>query len=108
MCPILDRMTSVSKSKLVARQSTLLKAVGEALYGHHYKRDLARGLRISRSTLHLWLADCVARRDLVEALHELVARERDRLTERDLALSKVAKMLARKRAKQQEIANASN
>lgn len=100
-------MTSDTHNSKSTKEARLLRAVGQALYGPLYKRDLALGLGISRSTLHLWLAGSPPRRGLVEALHGLIARERVRLMERDVTLSKVSRMLARKRAKQQqqEIAN---
>ncbi|ACF02297.1 hypothetical protein Rpal_3798 [Rhodopseudomonas palustris TIE-1] len=101
-------MTRLGPRSETTRKARLLQAVGEALYGHLYKRNLARGLGISRSTLHLWLAGAAPRRDVVSELSDLVERERDSLAERNLVLTGVRKILSDERTKQQKIANAGN
>lgn len=99
-------MTTVSEIRSHSAQADILRAVGETLYGRQYKRHLARGLCVSRSTLHLWLAGSAPRRDVVAELSDLVERERDRLAERNIVLTEVRKLLSDERTKQ-EIANVS-
>ena len=55
----------------------LIAWTGEGLYGPAYKRKLAAGLGISRSTLRLWMLGFVSNtRDMESELLLLIDRER--------------------------------
>jgi hypothetical protein len=61
--------------------------VGTALYGKSWRRRLAEGLNISRSTLWQWLSGAGKRRDIDGALIELLDCERDAANERSLQIA---------------------
>lgn len=53
-----------------------LAVVGEALYGKSWRRRLAQGLKISRTTLHCWLCGMRTGRDIDGELIALLDAER--------------------------------
>jgi hypothetical protein len=61
--------------------------VGTALYGKSWRRRLAVGLNVSRSTLWQWLSGAGKRRDIDGELVELLDGERDAATERSLQIA---------------------
>jgi hypothetical protein len=71
-----------------------LQAVGVALYGSAWRKRLAAGLRISRSTLHGWMTGSwETPRDLDGDLIALLDAERDGCAERSIALTALRQQL---------------
>ena len=65
-----------------------LRFAGEYLYGTGWRWRLAVGLNISRSTLFEWLSGNIKTgRDIDGEIVELLDRERDAASERDLELT---------------------
>ncbi|MCK1341008.1 hypothetical protein IVB38_34585 [Bradyrhizobium sp. 38] len=64
-------------NKLPDDQPGRLAAVGLALYGTAWRRRLAAGLSISRSTLYHWIQGERTERDVDGDLIDLLDRERD-------------------------------
>ena len=64
-----------------------LKFVGEHLFGTAWKRRLAVGLGVSRSTLHSWLGGHKTDRDIEFDLVLLIDRERVVSTDRAVELT---------------------
>lgn len=64
-----------------------IELVGATLYGKSWRRRLAHGLHISRSTLRQWLSGASKRRDVDGDLAELLDVERDAASERSLQIA---------------------
>jgi hypothetical protein len=64
-----------------------LALVGATLYGKSWRRRLAEGLHVSRSTLWQWLSGAGKRRDIDGDLMELLDCERDAASERALQIA---------------------
>lgn len=76
-----------------------LTAVGIGLYGTAWRRRLATGLSISRSTLHAWLRGfwTKSKRDIDGDLLALIDAERDACAERGVSLTHLRNQLLGKR-----------
>ncbi|MBR0995612.1 hypothetical protein JQ580_33400 [Bradyrhizobium japonicum] len=70
-----------------------LELVGRALYGTHWRKRLAEGLKVSRSTLHLWLGGTRTDRDLDGELIELMDAERDACSERSIRITDIRRRM---------------
>ena len=64
-----------------------LALVGAVLYGKSWRRRLAEGLHVSRSTLWEWLSGGGKRRDIDADLIDLLDGERDAASERALLIA---------------------
>ena len=64
-----------------------LALVGTVLYGKSWRRRLAEGLHVSRSTLWEWLSGAGKRRDIDADLIDLLDTERDAASEHSLQIA---------------------
>ncbi|MCU1348961.1 MAG: hypothetical protein JWO56_1991 [Acidobacteria bacterium] len=81
--------------RLPADRAARLATVGAELYGKSWRRRLAAGLGISRSTLHSWIRDASrTARDIDGELIRLLDAEREACTTRWLRLGAMRKRLA--------------
>jgi hypothetical protein len=72
---------------LPLKQDARIGLVGETLYGRDYRRRMADGLGISRSTLWEWIGGAGKNRDIDGKLIDLLDAEADATTQRGLTIS---------------------
>jgi hypothetical protein len=87
------RKPSQKPEPLPAELPGRLALVGQTLYGKSWRRRLANGLNISRSTLWQLLAGNGKRRAVDGALIELLDCERDVANERSLQIAALRRRL---------------
>jgi transcriptional regulator with XRE-family HTH domain len=83
------RKTTQKAEPLPAEIPGRLAIVGVTLYGKSWRRRLAEGLNISRSTLWQWLSGAGKRRDVDGDLIDLLDSERDAASERALQIAEL-------------------
>jgi hypothetical protein len=81
------RKSTTKPAPLPADLPGRIELVGATLYGKSWRRRLAQGLHISRSTLWQWLSGAGKRRDVDGELIELLDCERDAASERSLQIA---------------------
>jgi hypothetical protein len=81
------RKSTTKPAPLPADLPGRIELVGATLYGKSWRRRLAHGLHISRSTLWQLLRGAGKRSDVDGELAELLDVERDAASERSLAIA---------------------
>jgi hypothetical protein len=70
-----------------------IRTVGTHLFGSEWRKRMAAGLGISRSTLYLWLAGANTSRDIDGDLIALLDAERDGCAERGMQITALRRQL---------------